>query len=84
MAILTYTSAAHGFGVTYDDARLTHVDDPADPRLLATRTSPNQSLAFRLTKTGYPLSSVMIMPSSRFLQISSNWRFSRIASRSLR
>ena len=39
MAILTYTSAAHGFGVTYDDARLTHVDDPADPRLLATWTS---------------------------------------------
>ena len=36
MAILTYTSAAHGFGVTYDDALLTHVDDPADPRLLAT------------------------------------------------
>ena len=36
MAIFTYTSAAHGFGVTYDDALLTHVDDPADPRLLAT------------------------------------------------
>jgi hypothetical protein len=35
MAMLTYTSAAHGFGVTYDGAWLTHVDDPADPRLLA-------------------------------------------------
>lgn len=35
MAIVTYTSTKHGFGVTYDDALLTHVDDPADPRLVA-------------------------------------------------
>jgi hypothetical protein len=33
MAIVTYTSEGHGFGVTYDDAWLTHVDDPTDPRL---------------------------------------------------
>ena len=34
MAIVTYTTR-HGFGVTYDDAWLTHVDDPDDPRLAA-------------------------------------------------
>ncbi len=32
MANVTYITR-HGFGVTYDDALLTHVDDPADPRL---------------------------------------------------
>jgi hypothetical protein len=32
MANVTYTTQ-HGFGVTYDDAYLTHIDDPADPRL---------------------------------------------------
>jgi len=35
MAILTYTSERNGFGVTYDGAWITHVDDPADPRLSA-------------------------------------------------
>jgi hypothetical protein len=35
MAIVTYRSEAHGFGVTYEDAWLTHVDDPSDPRLRA-------------------------------------------------
>lgn len=35
MAIVTYTTTEHGFGVAYDDAWLTHVDDPADPRLAA-------------------------------------------------
>lgn len=35
MAIVTYTTTQHGFGVAYDDARLTHVDDPTEPRLEA-------------------------------------------------
>lgn len=39
MTTVTYTSAAHGFGVTYDGAWLTHVDDPGDPRLAAAWTS---------------------------------------------
>lgn len=34
MANVTYATQ-HGFGVTYDDAWLTHADDPADPRLRA-------------------------------------------------
>jgi len=33
MAITTYSSEAHGFGLTYDDARLDCVDDSGDPRL---------------------------------------------------
>jgi len=35
MAITTYTSVQHGFGVTYDDAWLACIDDPNDPRLRA-------------------------------------------------
>lgn len=35
MAIVTYSTVQHGFGVTYDDAWLTHVDDPGDPRMAA-------------------------------------------------
>ena len=35
MAIVTYSSPDYGFGVTYDDARIVHTDDPADPRLRA-------------------------------------------------
>ena len=35
MAIVTYSSLDYGFGVTYDDARITHTDDTADPRLRA-------------------------------------------------
>jgi hypothetical protein len=35
MAITTYASEPHGFGVTYDDARLACIDDPRDPRLAA-------------------------------------------------
>ena len=35
MAIVTYTNASHGFGVTYDDQQLAQTDDPADPRLRA-------------------------------------------------
>jgi hypothetical protein len=35
VAIVTYTNAAFGFGVTYDDALIAHADDPADPRLAA-------------------------------------------------
>ena len=33
MAITTYSSEPHGFGLTYDDARLACIDDPDDPRL---------------------------------------------------
>ena len=29
MAIVTYSSPDYGFGVTYDDARIVHTDDPA-------------------------------------------------------
>jgi hypothetical protein len=35
MSIVTYTDPAAGFGVTYDDALITHTDDTADPRLRA-------------------------------------------------
>jgi hypothetical protein len=35
MTIITYTDEPHGFGLTYDDARLACVDDPSDPRLAA-------------------------------------------------
>ena len=35
MSIVTYSNAAFGFGVTYDDGEITHTDDPADPRLRA-------------------------------------------------
>jgi hypothetical protein len=35
MAIVTYSSLDYGFGVTYDDSRITHTDDTADPRLRA-------------------------------------------------
>jgi hypothetical protein len=35
MAMVTYTNPDAGFGVTYDDALLTHTDDPADLRLRA-------------------------------------------------
>jgi hypothetical protein len=35
MAIVTYSNKDFGFGVTYDDALLTHTDDAADPRLRA-------------------------------------------------
>ncbi len=38
MAIVTYSNADSGFGVTYDDALLTHSGDPADPRLRAAWT----------------------------------------------
>jgi hypothetical protein len=36
MTITTYTNVPHGFGLTYDDARLSCIDDPSDPRLAAT------------------------------------------------
>jgi hypothetical protein len=36
MSIITYTNEPHGFGLTYDDARLACIDDPSDPRLAAT------------------------------------------------
>ena len=36
MTIITYANEPHGFGVTYDDARLACIDDPSDPRLAAT------------------------------------------------
>ena len=39
MADVTYISAAHGFGVTYDDELLVHVDDPEDPRYAAAWSS---------------------------------------------
>jgi hypothetical protein len=39
MAIVTYSSLDFGFGVTYDDALITHTDDPADPRLRAAWSS---------------------------------------------
>ena len=39
MAIVTYSALDFGFGVTYDDALITHTDDPADPRLRAAWTS---------------------------------------------
>lgn len=39
MATRTYTNAPHGFGVTYDDARLTCVADSGDPRLAAAWSS---------------------------------------------
>jgi len=32
---MTYTNEPHGFGLTYDDARLVCIDDPSDPRLSA-------------------------------------------------
>jgi hypothetical protein len=35
MAIVTYSSAPLGFGVTYDDADLARIEDAADPRLAA-------------------------------------------------
>jgi hypothetical protein len=35
MAIVTYSSPDFGFGVTYDDALITHADDAADARLRA-------------------------------------------------
>ena len=35
MAIVTYSNLDFGFGVTYDDALVTHTDDAADPRLRA-------------------------------------------------
>ena len=35
MTITTYINEPHGFGLTYDDARLACVDDPDDPRLAA-------------------------------------------------
>ena len=35
MAIVTYSNPVSGFGVAYDDTLLTHIDDPADPRLRA-------------------------------------------------
>jgi hypothetical protein len=35
MAITTYSGEPHGFGLTYDDARLDCVDDSGDPRLAA-------------------------------------------------
>jgi len=35
MAIVTYNNAPFGFGVTYDDADVTRVDDGSDPRLTA-------------------------------------------------
>ncbi len=35
MAIVTYSNPNFGFGVTYDDARITHADEAADPRLHA-------------------------------------------------
>jgi hypothetical protein len=35
MAIVTYSDPDFGFGVTYDDAWVTHADDGADPRLRA-------------------------------------------------
>jgi hypothetical protein len=35
MAIVTYTSERHGFGLVYEGARLTHVDQPGDPRMTA-------------------------------------------------
>jgi len=35
MTIITYTDEPHGFGLTYDDARLVCIDDPSDPRLAA-------------------------------------------------
>ncbi|MBE0527648.1 MAG: hypothetical protein IH629_00385 [Thermoleophilia bacterium] len=38
MAIVTYSNADSGFGVTYDDALLTHSDDPADLPLRAAWT----------------------------------------------
>jgi hypothetical protein len=38
MAIVTYSNAAFDFGVTYDDALITHTDDTADPRLRAARS----------------------------------------------
>ena len=38
MAIATYVSEAHGFGVTYDDARFACIDNPEDPRLAAARS----------------------------------------------
>ena len=36
MAIVTYSNPGFGFGATYDDALLTHIDDAADLRLRAT------------------------------------------------
>jgi len=36
MAITTYTNEPYGFGLTYDDARLSCIDDPSDSRLAAT------------------------------------------------
>jgi hypothetical protein len=38
MAIVTYSNAAFGFGVTYDDAPITHTDDADDLRLRAAWT----------------------------------------------
>jgi len=35
MTIITYANEPHGFGLTYDDARLACIDDPSDPRLSA-------------------------------------------------
>ena len=35
MSVMTYTNEPHGFGLTYDDARLVCIDDPSDPRLSA-------------------------------------------------
>jgi hypothetical protein len=39
VATRTYTNEPHGFGVTYDDARLTCVAEPGDPRLAAAWSS---------------------------------------------
>ena len=38
MSVMTYTNEPHGFGLTYDDARLVCIDDPSDPRLAAARS----------------------------------------------
>jgi hypothetical protein len=35
VTITTYANQPHGFGLTYDDARLACVDDPGDPRRAA-------------------------------------------------
>jgi hypothetical protein len=35
MAMITYQCEGHGFGVVYDDARITHTDHQGDPRFVA-------------------------------------------------
>jgi hypothetical protein len=53
MGIVTYGNLEAGFGVTYDDARITHADDADDPRLRASwrRRVPTQIAAAVLFTT---------------------------------